>query len=234
MNVFTIYVIPTGELLCDDSGFTFSADIIQLDTNKSNGPVAIQVRGNESLLSPDCNFPADDGLKTFGYRVTGDLRIDYDLVYRQERKFRQGDDYLFIQANQIEPLSSIAFDSSNVIAGFDPARSNYCHSANGNTGPYREMRGQVLDVSLALTRNNERQTNTPLWIKAIFAGQKSSYIDRTLNGQSFKGTISVSGPVYFKNWVKADDDGNVAKRIEVNVNVYQYKVVQNQNMRLVA
>jgi hypothetical protein len=217
MNVFEIVVVPTAELFFSDSHFEFDGYILQGSYERSRGQVPITVRGHTPLLVEAQLPKAHPALTTVGYRVVGDLWSDYDVLITSSKKVRQSGDKLIVDAASISEVVSMPWENhplEGVICGWQPQRGPYCHSGLGNPGPFRDdYQGQIIR-SVALTKNNENQTNSPLWVKLIFKDGKAIPIQ-----DWDTGPINFMGPVFFKNWMKGEQ-----QRVEININVYKYRL----------
>lgn len=218
LNTIRLYLSPLSSNISSCGSKTcLKTHLIQRSGLESNGHIPITLR-----IPPQFTLPSTEGLETFCYVVQGDLILDYPHVIEDRKPSRRGDDELILIPSSINHLSKMPewgnnHSLSNVIPGFDKyAYNNYAFSVTGRVGDVHNQFTPESDYvceerNLALTRNRERVTQTPLWVKAAFWNKKAAYAKSI----QVSDIVEVQGPITMKNWV----DRFGFNRIEVNLNV---------------
>lgn len=229
VNSFSLLVKPLSEPTYSQYELEFKAEIIQHGIDKSNGPVYITVRADKYQFPKDkFALPKTNQLlPTWGYRVTGDIHLDYAHILAGTKPVRRGSDELTMIATSVIEVCQLPnwqdgeHPLANIIVGYDPASyNNYANSCSGNAGQvYPTQYDNVENRSIALTRNCESDTKTPLWVTGAFWGDKAELCRDLISARS---RMCISGPVLFKNWTDKPDGYH---RVKVTVKVAKFKII---------
>jgi hypothetical protein len=228
VNSFSLLVKPLSEPTYNSIyELEFQAEIIQQGIDRSNGPVYITVRADKYQFPKDkFALPKTNKLlPTWGYRVTGDLHLDYSHIIVGAKPVRRGSDELTLTATSITEVCQLPdwqnHPLANLIVGYDSdTYNNYANSCSGNAGQvYSTQYDNVENRSIALTRNCESDTRTPLWVTGAFWGDKAELCRNLIPARA---RLSISGPILFKNWTDKPDGYD---RVKVTVKVARFKII---------